>query len=180
MKKIEAIVQYIMIITVMVMVLTCCEFPAFQQQEPFTDPADPPPTEDCQPVMIGGLTYSNDWKGMKFYHYGIQQSEFLQCGFFFIEAFDFGHLVDSVELVRFEFQNVGAAYWLVDDILPTSGDSSLFVLLQYRETFLGEYNNNAICNGGNIPDQIYGYTRFKACSDYAVNGDKFGLRKREQ
>lgn len=84
--------------------------------------------------------------------------------------------VDSIEVVRYADHNIGNALYLVNEITDINNDTSFYKLLQIRETFDGIYNNDGICDGGNMPSLPNFYVRFKQCKQYAILGDSFGLR----
>ena len=110
------------------------------------------------------------------YTFNLPGSSSQNCDVKFLETKQFIE-VPQVEVVRFSEHNVGNAYYIVDKITPINLDSSKYVLRQGRETFIGVYNNDGVCDGGNAPSLDNFYIRFNNCSGYAILGDTFGLKR---
>lgn len=123
--------------------------------------------------LIGTLDTSFHWAGNSFNRYAVPfDLDGYICPFKFYEDIDWD-LPSQVELVKWEFQDVGAAKYIIYDKVEISEDSSMFYLEQEREWWNGKYNNNGYCSGGDLA------VRFPHCTDFTEIDEIFGLKKVE-
>jgi hypothetical protein len=110
------------------------------------------------------------------YSFSLPGSSVSNCDLSFLETKAYIEQ-DSVRLVKWPYHNVGNALYTVHKIIPINVDSSRYWLKQQRETFMGVYHNDGVCDGGGSPAEEYFYVRLNACREYAMLGDSFGIAK---